>query len=192
MSFIRVYEIATFYTMFQLEPVGKKAHCAGLRHDAVHAAAGSDRADGGLPEPHPCRAEGSCLGLTATSRGKRSSASGACVNAPMVQIWSDYFYEDLTHPRRFEKIHRRASPQGKPVKPGQPNGRQLLRTGRRAHDPDRRLDLQRRPHIRPHRMRPPYARRTGSTRRGSTARRRPFRTAPKPPEAVAPDAKSRE
>ena len=26
MSFIRVYEVATFYTMFQLSPVGKKAH----------------------------------------------------------------------------------------------------------------------------------------------------------------------
>jgi len=26
MSFIRVYEVATFYTMFQLSPVGRKAH----------------------------------------------------------------------------------------------------------------------------------------------------------------------
>ena len=26
MAYIRVYEIATFYTMFQLSPVGKKAH----------------------------------------------------------------------------------------------------------------------------------------------------------------------
>ena len=26
MAYIRVYEIATFYTMFQLQPVGKKAH----------------------------------------------------------------------------------------------------------------------------------------------------------------------
>ncbi len=36
MAFIRVYEIATFYTMFNLAPVGRYLR-PGLRHDAVLA-----------------------------------------------------------------------------------------------------------------------------------------------------------
>jgi hypothetical protein len=47
MPYIRVLEVATFYTMFQLQPVGKKAH-SGVRHHAVHAAR-LGRADEDLP-----------------------------------------------------------------------------------------------------------------------------------------------
>jgi len=35
MAYIRVLEVATFYTMFQLQPVGKEGPCPGLRHYAV-------------------------------------------------------------------------------------------------------------------------------------------------------------
>ena len=37
MAHIRVLEVATFYTMFNLEPVGE-IPCADVRHHAVHAA----------------------------------------------------------------------------------------------------------------------------------------------------------
>ncbi len=54
MAYIRVYEVATFYTMFQLSPVGQEGARAGVRHDAVHAArrGGAGR---GVPQPHPPR-----------------------------------------------------------------------------------------------------------------------------------------
>ena len=38
MPYIRVLEVATFYTMFNLEPVGSIS-CPGLRHDAVQCCA---------------------------------------------------------------------------------------------------------------------------------------------------------
>ena len=35
MAYIRVLEVATFYFMFQLQPVGQRCACAGLRHDVA-------------------------------------------------------------------------------------------------------------------------------------------------------------
>ncbi len=119
MAFIRVYEVATFYTMFQLSPVGKKAHiqvCGTtpcllrgaedlrkvcerkIHHDAHHVSA-----DGNFSWE-----EVECL--------------GACVNAPMVQIFKDT-YEDLT-PEILEKLIDDIS-EGRAIKPGPQNGRQL-------------------------------------------------------------------
>jgi NADH-quinone oxidoreductase subunit E len=92
MAFIRVYEVATFYTMFQLSPVGKKAHvqvCGttpcmlrgsedllALCRKKIH------------PEPHHLNSDGSLS-------WEEVECLGACVNAPMVQVWKDT-YEDLT------------------------------------------------------------------------------------------------
>ncbi|MEO0549576.1 MAG: NADH-quinone oxidoreductase subunit NuoE [Pseudomonadota bacterium] len=97
MPYIRVYEVATFYTMFRLQPVGKfhvqlcgttpcmlrgandlKTVCQSKIGDKMHV---TD--DGRLSWE-----EVECL--------------GACVNAPMVQI-NDYYYEDLT-PESLEEI----------------------------------------------------------------------------------------
>jgi NADH-quinone oxidoreductase subunit E len=99
MAHIRVLEVATFYTMFLLQPVGKKAHvqvCGTtpcmlrgaedivkvcqrrIHHDPFHVSS-----DGNFSWE-----EVECL--------------GACVNAPMVLIWNDT-YEDLT-PESFEKV----------------------------------------------------------------------------------------
>ena len=85
---IRVYEVATFYTMYRLRPVGK-AHiqvCTNIScwlrgaDEVVRAAEdvfgikmGQSNADATLEEAE-------CL--------------GACCNAPMMQIGDDY-YEDL-------------------------------------------------------------------------------------------------
>jgi NADH-quinone oxidoreductase subunit E len=112
MASIRVLEVATFYTMFQLSPVGRKAHVqvcgttpcmlrgsdelfkvcrTRIHHDAFHVSADGDFS----------WEEVECL--------------GACVNAPMVLIGSDT-YEDLT-PETFEKVLDGIAA-GKPPKPG--------------------------------------------------------------------------
>lgn len=112
MAFIRVYEIATFYTMFQLSPVGKKAHievCGttpcmlrgseellSLCRKKIH------------PEPHHVNSDGSLS-------WEEVECLGACVNAPMVQVWKDT-YEDLT-PATLEKLIDDLQA-GRPVKPG--------------------------------------------------------------------------
>lgn len=110
MPYIRVYEVATFYTMFRLQPVGKhhiqlcgttpcmlrgandlKAVCKSKIGDQMHV---TD--DGRLSWE-----EVECL--------------GACVNAPMVQI-NDYYYEDLT-PETLEEILGKLE-NGADVQPG--------------------------------------------------------------------------
>ncbi|MDB5620866.1 NADH-quinone oxidoreductase subunit NuoE [Tardiphaga sp.] len=119
MPYIRVLEVATFYTMFQLQPVGKKAHIqvcgttpcmlrgAGdlidvcqhrIHHDPFHL---SDDGDFSWEEVE-------CL--------------GACVNAPMAMIWSDT-YEDLTRDSMNKLIDGFAA--GTPPKPGSQIGRQF-------------------------------------------------------------------
>ena len=119
MAHIRVMEIATFYTMFQLSPVGKKAHvqvCGTtpcmlrgakdlvevckhrIHHDPFHVSADGDFS----------WEEVECL--------------GACVNAPMVMIWKDT-YEDLTAESFNKVLDGFAS--GKLPKPGPQNGRQF-------------------------------------------------------------------
>jgi NADH-quinone oxidoreductase subunit E len=123
MAYIRVYEVATFYTMFQLSPVGRKAHvqvCATTpcmlrgseqlievckRH--IHH------------EPHRLSADGDFS-------WEEVECLGCCANAPMVQIWKDT-YEDLT-PELFEKVLE-GFKSGNPLMPGS-------QTGRRASCPE--------------------------------------------------------
>ena len=112
MAFIRVYEIATFYTMFQLSPVGKKAHiqvCGTtpcmLRGSEELLALCRKKIH---PEPHHVNADGSLS-------WEEVECLGACVNAPMVQVWKDT-YEDLT-PAALEKLIDDFQA-GRPVKPG--------------------------------------------------------------------------
>ncbi|HRK70884.1 MAG TPA: NADH-quinone oxidoreductase subunit NuoE [Micropepsaceae bacterium] len=90
LSYIRVYEIATFYTMFNLKPVGEHllqvcttTPCWLRGSDAVVAA---------------CKKHIAPTQQTVSSDGKLSwmevECLGACVNAPVVQVGAD-FYEDL-------------------------------------------------------------------------------------------------
>ncbi len=112
---IRVMEVATFYTMFNLAPVGQyfvqlcgtvPCHLCG----AIELKQVCERVIG--PQN------------TVTPDGKLSwlevECLGACCNAPMAQINNDY-YEDLT-PENFEKLlaDLRA---GRPVKTGSQAGR---------------------------------------------------------------------
>ena len=126
MPHIRVLEVATFYTMFNLEPVGRLLHPA-LRHDALPLARRA-RPEGGL------RRRASARSATSRADGKFSwlevECLGACCNAPMVQINDDY-YEDLT-PENLRASCSTISPPAAPVKTGPQNGRHALRAaGRR-------------------------------------------------------------
>jgi NADH-quinone oxidoreductase subunit E len=97
MAHIRVLEVATFYTMFNLEPVGKYLiQLCGTTPCMLRGAEDLKKV---------CQRR---IGDQehVTKDGKFSwrevECLGACVNAPMVQINYDY-YEDLT-PESFEKI----------------------------------------------------------------------------------------
>ena len=90
MSYIRVYEVATFYTMFNLQPVGKyHLQVCGTTPCMLR---GADK----LIEM--CERKIGPSGEVSTD-GSFSwievECLGACVNAPMIQI-NDYYYEDLT------------------------------------------------------------------------------------------------
>ncbi|MEO0721357.1 MAG: NADH-quinone oxidoreductase subunit NuoE [Pseudomonadota bacterium] len=90
MPYIRVYEVATFYTMFRLKPVGKfHVQLCGTTPCMLRGA--NDLKD-------VCETKIGKPGYI-TDDGKLSweevECLGACANAPMVQINDDY-YEDLT------------------------------------------------------------------------------------------------
>ena len=102
MPYIRALEVATFYTQFQLKPVGTRAHvqvCGTtpcmLRGAEDLVAVCKSKIH---PEPHHLNADG-------TLSWEEVECLGACVNAPMVAIFKDT-YEDLT-PRQLEYIIER-------------------------------------------------------------------------------------
>ena len=90
MPYIRVLEVATFYTMFNLEPVGK--HFIQMCGTTPCLLAGSDALKSYLETrigpQRKVTADGNFAWLEV-------ECLGACCNAPMVQINDDY-YEDLT------------------------------------------------------------------------------------------------
>ena len=90
MALIRVYEVATFYTMYNLTPVGQ--HVVQICTTTPCWLRGSDQVVDACK-----KALGVELGGT-TADGKFTlrevECLGACVNAPMAQIGDDY-YEDL-------------------------------------------------------------------------------------------------
>ena len=117
MAHIRGLEVATFYTMFNLQPVGKfHVQLCGTTPCRLRGADDLEKI---------CRKR---MGdqMEVTKDGKFSwvevECLGACVNAPMVQIGSDY-YEDLT-PESFGKILDQFAA-GKRPKPGPQVDRQL-------------------------------------------------------------------
>ncbi len=119
MAYIRVLEVATFYTMFQLSPVGHKAHiqvCGTtpcmLRGSEDLIAVCKSKIH---PEPQHLNADGSMS-------WEEVECLGSCVNAPMIQIVKDT-YEDLT-PERLSAIIDDFQA-GRPVKSGPQNGRQF-------------------------------------------------------------------
>jgi NADH-quinone oxidoreductase subunit E len=118
MAYIRAYEIATFYTMFQLSPVGKKAHVQ-LCGTTPCMLRGSEA----LKEVCQRRIHHDQHHLSADGNfsWEEVECLGSCANAPMVQVFKDT-YEDLT-PELFEKVLDGFAA-GKPPKPGSQIGRQ--------------------------------------------------------------------
>jgi NADH-quinone oxidoreductase subunit E len=117
MAYIRVLEVATFYTMFQLSPVGHKAHIQVCGTTPCMLRGAEDLIDVCKrkihPEPHHLNADGSMS-------WEEVECLGSCVNAPMIQVVKDT-YEDLT-PESLEKIIDDFAA-GRAVKPGPQNGR---------------------------------------------------------------------
>jgi len=109
---IRVYEVATFYTMFNLAPVGRNfvqvctttpcwlcgsSEVLRACKDVLGIGPGESTADGAFSV-----VEAECL--------------GACVNAPMLQLNDDY-YEDLDYARTkalLEALKRGETPKAGP------------------------------------------------------------------------------
>jgi NADH-quinone oxidoreductase subunit E len=116
MAVIRVLEVVTFYTMFQLEPVGKAAliQVCGTTPCALRGANDLMKLcqDKIGPRDH--------LSTDGLFTWQEVECLGACVNAPMAQI-NDYYYEDLT-PESLGKIID-AFKAGKAPKPGSYAGR---------------------------------------------------------------------
>ena len=122
MPFIRVLEVATFYTMFMLEPVGSAA---------LIQVCGTT----------PCmlRGAGDLMKVCKDKIGPKQTVSadgrftweeveclGACANAPMAMI-NDYYFEDLTPENMAQIIDDFAA--GKKPKPGS-------RVGRHSSEPE--------------------------------------------------------
>ena len=116
LAVIRVLEVATFYTMFMLEPVGTAA---------LIQVCGTT----------PCmlRGAGDLMKVCKERIGPKDTLSadgrftwqeveclGACANAPMAQI-NDYYYEDLTPETMAQIIDDFAA--GKSPRPGSRVGR---------------------------------------------------------------------
>ena len=91
MAVIRVLEVATFYTMFQLEPVGKAAliQVCGTTPCMLRGANDLMKVCKDKIGPKNHRSADGAFSW------EEVECLGACCNAPMAQI-NDYYYEDLT------------------------------------------------------------------------------------------------
>ncbi|HUS54524.1 MAG TPA: NADH-quinone oxidoreductase subunit E [Thermohalobaculum sp.] len=117
MAQIRVLEVATFYFMFYLQPIGSVAHIQVCGTTSCMICGAEDLV--GLckskiaPNPHELSPDGKFS-------WEEVECLGACSNAPMAQIGKDY-YEDLTV-KKLELIINTFAKGEVPV-PGPQNGR---------------------------------------------------------------------
>ncbi len=115
MPYIRVLEVATFYTMFNLEPVGKFfIQLCGTTPCMLNGADALIRICGERIGPQrQVTADGLFSWL-------KVECLGACVNAPVLQVNDDY-YEDLDAASFTKLLDDLAA--GRPVHVGPQNGR---------------------------------------------------------------------
>ena len=116
MSYIRVLEVATFYSMFNLEPIGK--NFVQICRTTPCWLRGSDKLSKVAQEV--CNAQ-----IGETSDDKKFTVVeveclGACCNAPMIQI-NDEYYEDLDEENFRQLLNDLKS--NKPIKIGSQIGR---------------------------------------------------------------------
>ena len=117
MAYIRALEVATFYFMFQLQPVGSVANIQICGTTSCMICGAEDLIavcqELIAKQPHTVSADGKFS-------WEEVECLGACSNAPMAQIGKDY-YEDLT-PEKLRELIARFSNGEVPV-PGPQNGR---------------------------------------------------------------------
>lgn len=117
MAHIRVLEVASFYFMFQLQPVGEVAHIQICGTTSCMICGAEDLIgvckDKIAANPHEISADGKFS-------WEEVECLGACTNAPMAQIGKDY-YEDLTAENFAGLLDEFAA--GKVPPPGPMNGR---------------------------------------------------------------------
>ncbi|PJI92273.1 NADH dehydrogenase subunit E [Yoonia maricola] len=117
LAYIRALEVASFYFMFQLQPVGSVAHIQVCGTLSCMICGAEDLIgickDKIADKPHALSADGKFS-------WEEVECLGSCANAPMVQIGKDY-YEDLTTERLAEIIDELAA--GRVPAPGPQNGR---------------------------------------------------------------------
>ena len=117
MAYMRALEVASFYFMFQLQPVGGVAHFQICGTTTCMICGAEDLVE-------VCREKIAAKPHEISSDGKFSweevECLGACANAPMAQVGKDY-YEDLTAVRLGEIIDEMAA--GEIPAPGPQNGR---------------------------------------------------------------------
>ena len=116
MPYISVYEVATFYTMYNLAPVGK--HFIQVCTTTPCLLRGADKIvklckENISPNENEISQKSSCSWMEV-------ECLGACVSAPMIQINDDY-YEDLDEKSTKEILISLIN--DKPLKPGSYRGR---------------------------------------------------------------------
>ncbi len=114
MAYIRVLEVATFYTQFQLKPVGTRAHVQVCGTTPCMLRGSEELIKLCKKRIHP---EPLTPNESGTLSWEEVECQGACVNAPMVMIFKDS-YEDLTVPQLDYIIDRFDAGRGADVKPG--------------------------------------------------------------------------
>jgi NADH-quinone oxidoreductase subunit E len=117
LAYIRALEVASFYFMFQLQPVGSVAHIQVCGTTTCMICGAEDLMavckEKIATKPHELSDDGKFS-------WEEVECLGSCSNAPMAQIGKDY-YEDLTTKRFGEILDELAA--GKVPTPGPQNGR---------------------------------------------------------------------
>ena len=113
---MRVFEVASFYTLFRREPVGRHlVQACGTTPCALCGADGVLRAlldEARVPAPGATSPDGLFTVVVV-------ECAGACVNAPVVAI-NDHYYEDLTPDSARALLQRLRA--GLPITPGPQSG----------------------------------------------------------------------
>ena len=116
MPYIKVYEVATFYSMYNLAPVGEYFFQVCTTTPCMLR--------GAYKLVDVCKTQINNLENQVSNDGKMSwvevECLGACVNSPMIQINDDYF-EDLDE-IKLEKLIQNIK-EGKKIEPGSLKGR---------------------------------------------------------------------
>ena len=116
MPYIKVYEVATFYTMYNLSPVGR--YLIQVCTTTPCMIRGSNKLVEACKEKI---SENECeLSNDQSCSWMEVECLGACVNAPMMQINNDY-YEDLDKEKMLEILEKILK--GEKPKPGSYRGR---------------------------------------------------------------------